>query len=109
MDINEMIENEIEDSRTIRDLIRDRYEINSAKKELDERRKEIDESLNKFMEENEIASIEADDFKVSIVWRRGSIRWDKEKLQEFLSPMQLEQSHSVGKKSSYIKVAKDDK
>ena len=57
MDINEMIENEIEDSRTIRDLIKDRYEINSAKKELDERRKDIDESLNKFMEENEIQTI----------------------------------------------------
>ena len=109
MDINEMIENEIEDSRTIRDLIRDRYEINSAKKELDEKRKEIDESINKFMEENEIASIEADEFKVTTVWRRGSVRWDKEKLQEFLSPMQLEQSHSIGKKSSYIKVVKDDK
>tara|TARA_R110001583_G_scaffold63098_4_gene184739 strand:+ start:312 stop:641 length:330 start_codon:yes stop_codon:yes gene_type:complete len=109
MDINEMIENEIEDSRTIRDLIKDRYEINSAKKELDERRKDIDESLNKFMEENEIQTIEADELKVSIVSRRGSVKWDKDKLQQFLTPMELEQSHSIGKGSSYIKVAKDDK
>ena len=105
MDINELVENEVPDSDSIKDLIEERLKINKFKSELEERRKEIDSQISEFCSVNDLEQITGDNFTVSIISKRGSGRWNKKELEAMLTPFQLEKVYSVGKPSKYLRVA----
>ena len=104
MELKELIDNEIPKAERIKDLLEERVKINSFKKELEDRRKSIDSELREFCDDNEIEKLLADNIKLTVVSSSSAGRWDKNKLVMMLSPIELEQVYSEGKKYKYIKV-----
>jgi len=104
MELKELIDNEIPKAERIKDLLEERVKINGLKKELEDRRKSIDSELREFCDDNEIEKLLADNIKLTVVSSSSAGRWDKNKLVMMLSPIELEQVYSEGKKYKYIKV-----
>jgi len=104
MELKELIDNEIPKAERIKDLLEERVKINGFKKELEDRRKSIDSELREFCDDNEIEKLLADNIKLTVVSSSSAGRWDKNKLVMMLSPIELEQVYSEGKKYKYIKV-----
>ena len=104
MELKELIDNEIPKAERIKDLLEERVKINGFKKELEDRRKSIDSELREFCDDNEIEKLLADNIKLTVVSSSSAGRRDKNKLVMMLSPIELEQVYSEGKKYKYIKV-----
>ena len=104
MDLKELIDNEIPKAHSMKELLKERVKINGYKKELDDRRKSIDSEMREFCDDNDIDVLLADDIKLTVISSSSAGRWDKNKLFLILSPTQLEEVYSEGKKYKYIKV-----
>ena len=105
MDINEAIENEIPDANKMKDLIEERNKINHYKKDLEDRRKVIDHEIKAFLTRNHIGSLEHSLLKVESITSKSAGRWNKDKLFQILSPLEMEQVFSEGKQYEYIKLS----
>ena len=84
-------------------LMAELAKITQWQKELTERREEILDEFKEFMDKENIESLEADDYTLSTVIRKGSGKWDASKLNKMLDPDQLEEVYSVGKSTSYLR------
>ena len=60
--------------------------------------------MREFCDDNDIDVLLADDIKLTVISSSSAGRWDKNKLFLILSPTQLEEVYSEGKKYKYIKV-----
>ena len=109
MDINEAIDNEIPDANKMKDLIEERNKINHYKKDLESRRKVIDHEIKEFLTRNHINSLEHSLLKVESITSKSAGRWNKDKLYQILSPLEMEKVFSEGKQYEYIKLSEIQK
>ena len=109
MDINEAIDNEIPDANKMKDLIEERNKFNHYKKDLESRRKVIDHEIKEFLTRNNINSLEHSLLKVESITSKSAGRWNKDKLYQILSPLEMEKVFSEGKQYEYIKLSEIQK
>lgn len=109
MKINELIENETPNSHDIKTMIKRRFEISNAIKELDSEKKIMDKAIKQFCIDNNINEpLDSDEYVVELIHRRGSGVWNAQKLEEFLTPIQMEQAYSKRDGYSYIRIIRND-
>lgn len=105
MDINEAIEFEIPDAEKMKELIEERNKINHYKSELETRRKEVDHEIKAFLTRIGESSLEHSLIKVEKITSKSAGRWNKDKLFQILSPLELEEVFTEGKQYEYIKLS----
>ncbi len=89
---------------TIKALIKERNKIKNWEKELKDRKKEIDQTLLTYCESNNTNRLEVNNLTATVVMGKSGGRWDKNKLFQILTPMQLEEVYQEGSKYSSVRV-----
>jgi uncharacterized membrane-anchored protein len=93
----------------LQELLLNRMQLAATEKLAKERRQDADAQLKEFMGEWDAEVIILDDIIANIVERRGSGKWNKERLTMILTPEELEQTYTEGKSSKSLRVERNEK
>jgi len=107
IDLDVLIEKETAETADMENLIRERQELIVTAKEATDRRKEIDSLLMNFIDDYSAGGLVLKTWVVDKINRKGSGKWNKDKLMQILTPQQIEEVYSTGSASSHIQVKAD--
>ena len=95
---------ELEQMEKLMDELR---KVHQWSKELSERKKEIMELFKIELDSQGVDKITINGATVGVVNRKGSIKWDAAKLARVLTPEQLEEVHTIGEGSTYLRFTEE--
>tara|TARA_Y100000310_G_scaffold340422_1_gene436150 strand:- start:1196 stop:1594 length:399 start_codon:yes stop_codon:yes gene_type:complete len=108
IDADVLIEQESQVTVGLEELIRERQMKYEEAKAADERRKEIDNQLKDFIDAYSAGGLVLKTWVVDKINRKGSGRWNTNKLMRMLTPEQIEEAYSEGSPSSHVRVVADE-
>jgi len=78
-------------------------EVESRAREAAKERKIIDSEIHEFMESRQAETLISKGVQISQYKRRGAGKWDKDLLNSFLTPLQLEKAYAHGKEGTSLR------
>jgi len=110
-DITTLVERESKKGLRLLELLRTRVELKEVEDKTKAMRVKADEELRELMEARDVEVIiyPAGNLIAEVVHRKSGGTWDKVKLNQILTPDQIDEVFTEGKEYSYLMVEENEK
>jgi len=110
-DITTLVERENKKGLRLLDLLRTRVELKDEEDKAKAMKEKVDKELNELMEARDVEVIiyPMANLIAEVVHSRSGGKWDKVKLNQMLTPDQIDEVFTEGESYSYLKVEENER